>query len=474
MAISTVLAEQNVLRMIIDSPSTYITKVDPEYFVSPIAKSIFLAIKTLYENQIRVTPRSLFSEVSKTDSSIDEAKIIHLFEIEVPPDDVPGVFEFHYSSLRKEYAKNKLQMKGQEVLIESSRKGDFNTEAIVKLRNEIDRQLEIIQGKPSIILTGNDLINFYEEELKERASHYYSTGDKYLDDHVTMGEWPGTQTALYAATGMGKTDYALFLFAKQINKKIPCVYISLEMPKGMLMDRIIAAKYQIPMDKFYPKPYDEEGMPDYIYDLITKEKEAMLHSPFFRLVDVSSLSLEELEDIARKIKQEMNVKYLNIFTDLMSMVNEFNNSEEGMNKADAIESSMNKTNAIAKRNDIHLFNIFQANRAADNVRLTDVEDVNRLRPSLNNIKSSGAIAERSRLVLSAFRARYYVQRYLPDAPELLIMEDILEIDILKQSQGGPARLQYLFDGPTARITRYVEDSPDPTPDHPIMEVKTDG
>ena len=109
----------------------------------------------------------------------------------------------------------------------------------------LTNKLEIIQGKPSIILTGNDLINAYEEELKERESHYYSTGDKYLDDFVTMGEWPGTQTALYAATGMGKTDFALFLFAKQINKKIPCVYISLEMPKGMLMDRMIAAKYQI-------------------------------------------------------------------------------------------------------------------------------------------------------------------------------------------------------------------------------------
>ena len=226
------------------------------------------------------------------------------------------------------------------------------------------------------------------------------------------------------------------------------------------------------MNKFYPKPYDEEGMPEYVFDIIEKEKEAMLHSPFFRLVDVSSMSLEEFEDIIKKIKQEMNVSYLNVYTDLMSMVSEFDHSEEGMNKADAIESSMNKTNAIAKRNDVHLFNIFQANRAADNVRLTDVEDVDRLRPSLNNIKSSGAIAERSRLVLSAFRARYYIERYLPDAPELLIMQDILDIDILKQSQGGPARLRYAFDGPTARVVRYVEDSPDPTPTNPVVEIKT--
>ena len=137
MAISTVLAEQNLLRMVLDSPNAYISKIDSEFFVSSMAKSIFFAIKILYENQMRITPRSLFSEISKTDNAIDEAKIANLFEIEVSPE---TAFEFLYSSLRKEYAKNKLQSKGQEVLIESSRKGDFNTEEFVRLRNEIDKQ----------------------------------------------------------------------------------------------------------------------------------------------------------------------------------------------------------------------------------------------------------------------------------------------------------------------------------------------
>src|SRR5208282_4585716 len=453
MAISIILAEQNILRAVLDSPDDFINKINPEFFVSAVAKNIFSAIKILYQNQIRITPRSIYSEVSKIDTSVDEAKISHLFEIEK----MEGAdFDFLYTSLRKEFARNNLQGKAQETLIETSRKGDFNIEAITGLRNEIDKQLEIIRGKDNTILNGVQLINEYEEELNTRESHYYSTGDKYLDNYITMGEWPGTQTSLYAATGMGKTNFALFLLRKQINKKIPCIYISLEMPKGMLMDRMIASSYNIPMGKFYPKPFDDEGMPDYVYDIIKKEKLAMEKSTYFRIVDVPSLSLEQLEDIIKKVKQKMQVSYLNVYVDLMSMVDEFSKSIEGMNRADSIEISMNKTNAIAKRNDIHMFNVFQANRSTDNVRLTDVSEVDRLRPSIGNIKSSGAIAERSRVVLSAFRARYYIERYLPDAPELAIMEDIIEIDILKQSQGGPARLKYLFDGPTAKITRYVD------------------
>jgi hypothetical protein len=70
-----------------------------------------------------------------------------------------------------------------------------------------------------------------------------------------------------------------------------------------------------------------------------------------------------------------------------------------------------------------------------------------LRPQLNHVKNSHALGERSRVDLSAFRAKYYAERYLQAIPEIDEMEDVLSVQILKQSQGKVGTMMdYAFEG----------------------------
>ena len=165
-----------------------------------------------------------------------------------------------------------------------------------------------------------------------------------------------------------------------------------------------------------------------------------------------ALNLDQLEKIIADTKKILGVDYLAVTVDLTTMLTEFT-TERG-SRADIIEQAMNKMNIIAKRQNCHILNVVQSNRNQDSSRVATMDDLDRLRPSLNHIKASNAIAERSRLVMGLFRKKHYAIQHLPDDPETQAMDDILDVSILKQSQGQLSRLEYLFDGETASVFKY--------------------
>jgi hypothetical protein len=96
-------------------------------------------------------------------------------------------------------------------------------------------------------------------------------------------------------------------------------------------------------------------------------------------------------------------------------------------------------------------------RTIDDMKITKVEDTEKLKPTLGSIKNSGALAERARVVLGVFRARPYIEKYLPKDPKLEFMQDIMEVNILKQNQGGISQGMYLFDATIMTAIPYVEE-----------------
>jgi len=135
------------------------------------------------------------------------------------------------------------------------------------------------------------------------------------------------------------------------------------------------------------------------------------------------------------------------------MIRDFNKSAQ---KANDYEESLNEIHEIVKRNNVHIVGVVQCRRPQNTVRVTDIENLDAFRPRIESIKNSSAFEERSRVILSTYRAKHYAQRLFPEDPLLDTMDDVLEVDILKQNMGESDRLKYLFNGSCAHICKFVE------------------
>jgi replicative DNA helicase len=114
---------------------------------------------------------------------------------------------------------------------------------------------------------------------------------------------------------------------------------------------------------------------------------------------------------------------------------------------------------MAKRTKVHLVLVVQAvQKSLENHRPATIEGLRVFRPMLASIKNSGAIAERSRQVLAVYREHYYAAKFFPDDPLVMEEPDILEVQILKCSNGAVGtRASYLYEGDLFRVYPIPED-----------------
>jgi len=450
-SVSIIYAEKQFLGYILKHPQI-IDATRVSFFKTDTAQAIFSAVKHLHEEGVTLNPASVKLQLSQANKQVKSDVIDSLFTLEVPDRD----FFYFKKAIQKAGIQLDLQ---QEILPDliniTSAKSEFDPEAI---RNLIARSNQLLntEAEEVTVYDGVSAVERYQSILEDRRSgaYFFSSGDSYLDSRLTVGFAPGTQTVIFGTTGSGKTSFALSLFLKMIHKKIPCIYISLEMPMDMLLDRLFASKYQIPLNWLYPQANESETIPDWVFDKLALFRIEMQKAKHFRILDEAVFSINELEETISDIKKEMNVSHLNVFIDLTTMLQDFSISEGGGSRADVIEVGVNRLNALAKKLQCHIINIVQSNRQQDNTRLNKLEDIDKLFPTLNHIKSSNAIAERARLVLGVFRKKYYAERYFPNEVETETMDDIMQVSILKQSQGALGELTYLFAGELASVYKF--------------------
>ena len=294
------------------------------------------------------------------------------------------------------------------------------------------------------------------DALRDRGNiaNTYSYGDAILDAHLRTGAIPQTITTFFGSTGVGKSVFVLALANKCFNRQIPCVYDTLEMDAISTMDRLIANRLNIPIDKLYPAR--NEYVDESIIRRVANERKIFDSSKKFLIIEEPKQSHEDLEYYINQAKRFFKTKYLIMYIDLYSMVKGSGSS------ATEIEEGMNLTHEIAKRTNCHLGLVIQANRNTDNNIPSTLEALSRLKPTLNNVKNSAAYAERSRVVLSVFRAKYYAMRYLMHDEDLAeaieAMDDLMEISCLKQSQGGFFNIPYLFTPSQFKLTPFIQES----------------
>jgi replicative DNA helicase len=442
-----IVAEQTLLRYIVEDPA-HIGELKEEFFISSTAKTLFIAINTLQENGAQLNARNIAAEANTS-----EERINSFLQQPLPTE---GDFSYWLQKLTVERAKSTIQDTVLNNLLPaaSAKEGsEFDIDKTEHLMRIVQDQIEIAQGRKNILYSGADLLDTYEGVIKERANgmKYHDTGCHHLNSILMEGFAPGWITTIFGASGVGKSSYALYLINRQINKQIPSLYMSLEMDVVATMDRLIAQRNRIPIKELVPRHSSDEEENEYaaedIEQILVDERRRLGQSRNFFFIEEPDLNISDVEYYINNVQRQIKGRYLVVTIDLLTMLKEFG----GDDKASRYEDAMNKLHAMAKRTGVHIVGVVQSRRQAEKTKADNWEDLEKLRPQIQEIKNSGAIQERSRTIISTFRKMYYAQQLLPTDPETITNNDILEVQILKQNMGGMQKVNYVFNAPSATI-----------------------
>jgi replicative DNA helicase len=441
--LSSQVAEQQTFHFCLDCPEKII-EIGENYFLSSEGRDLYEVLLGLYRENVSFSDENIISAGNRINEGITPALLSAIRK--VPYD---AKTWGHYRFLIQEaYAKDRIQSKLlKDGLSSVTEKGRLDVDKLQDIVYEIQECINLARGEAPAVKSIGEMFDSYQNVLARRigGSAFYDTGCSLLNAALPTGFAPGEITTVFGSTGIGKSAYSLYLINRLINKMVPCFYVSLEMSETATMDRWMASRMRVPFSELFSK---KGQIDESVYERVRLEREKLEHGHKFAFIDETRVSAASLENMIGQVKLKLQTDYMAVFVDLATMMEDF--SEE---TPAAYEQAMNNLHQMAKRAGVHLVIIVQAvNKKLENHRPVTVEGLHSFRPTIADIKNSGAIAERSRQVLSVFRQHYYAQKFFPEDPLVQEEDDILDVQVLKCSNGAAGAIcKYLYDGEFFRI-----------------------
>jgi replicative DNA helicase len=449
--LSSQIVEQQILHFCFDRPEKVI-EIKDNYFLSGEGKALYDTLLDLYRNDVSFSNDNIISSGGQRHEGInfELLRLIRSAEYD------NSAWKHYLDILQGSFAKDRIQSKIlKDALTVSTLKNDLDVDRMQDIVYDLQECVNLARGRGNEVKTLREMFDSYQNTLSKRmnGSAFFDTGCVLLNSALPTGFAPEEITTVFGSTGIGKSTYSLYLINRMVNKYIPCFYVSLEMSETSTMDRWMASRLRIPFHNLYSK----NGVIDESVAERVKEERSKLeraNSDKFVFVDETRVSASSLEKMIGRIKMKMRTDYMVVFVDLATMMEDF-----GDGTPIAYEQAMNGLHQMVKRTGVHLVLVVQAvQKSLENKRPATIEGLKVFRPTLADIKNSGAIAERSRQVLGVYREHYYAAKFFPDDPLVQEEDDVMEVSVLKCSNSEVGkRLKYLYDGGMFRLYPVPED-----------------
>ncbi len=235
------------------------------------------------------------------------------------------------------------------------------------------------------------------EDLRNRQDDFTGVPSGFSSlDRVTYG-WQNSDLIIIAARpSVGKTALALNLArnaALHPTKPTPVAVFSLEMSAGQLVQRILSAESEIPLEKIARGKMEEHEM----QQLYKKGIQRLANAPLY-IDDTAALNIFELRAKCRRLKNKHNVGLIIIdYLQLMSGTAENRNS----NREQEISTISRNLKGLAKELQIPILALSQLSREVEKRK-----EGNKM-PQLSDLRESGAIEQDSDMVIFIYRPEYY-------------------------------------------------------------------
>lgn len=269
-------------------------------------------------------------------------------------------------------------------------------------------------------------------EMEEAAKHDgkvtgLPTGFRDLDNMLT-GMHSGELLLVAARPAMGKTAFVLNIAHHlAVMKHIPVGIFSLEMSKEQLASRILAVDAMVDSKRMKLGDLSDDD-----WDKVIESTEAVANSPIY-IEENSSVTVSELRSIARKWKQNQDVRL--IIVDYLQLMSASRPVESRQQFISEVSRALKN---LAKELKIPIVALSQLSRAVDGRQDH--------KPVLSDLRESGAIEQDADVVMFIYRDEYY-------NPETTTKPQTAEIIIAKQRNGETGSVDLRWIG---KYTKFAD------------------
>ena len=219
--------------------------------------------------------------------------------------------------------------------------------------------------------------------LESAAEPGLSTG--FTDvDRLVGGLQPGNVVIVAARPGMGKSTFAMDIARHNaIHKRVPTLFVSLEMSRLELMQRLLAAESSVPLQAIKSKAVNERQ-----WESLMQHSEAIQDAPLW-LEDRPNVTPMELRSKSRQLKRQglglIVIDYLQLF------------SSGRLVESRQVEVSefSRQIKLLAKELGVPVVALSQLNRSAE----TRVDR----KPALADLRESGSLEQDADIVMLLHR-----------------------------------------------------------------------
>ncbi|MBS1627983.1 MAG: replicative DNA helicase [Bacteroidetes bacterium] len=266
---------------------------------------------------------------------------------------------------------------------------DSETKMFNITNNYLKKNFEDIGNVLAKTINRIDELRTKEEDISGVPSGFASL------DRVTYGWQPTDLIILAARPSVGKTAFALNLArnaALNPIKPIAVGFFSLEMSASQLVQRILSAESEVPLEKISRGKLEEHEY----QQLHAKGIKRLEIAPLY-IDDTAALNIFEFRAKARRLVNKHNVGLIIIdYLQLMS-----GSGDRNSNREQEISNISRNLKALAKELNIPIIALSQLSRAVETRK-----ESNKM-PQLSDLRESGAIEQDADIVMFIYRPEYH-------------------------------------------------------------------
>ncbi len=384
-------AEQNIIgSLLLNNDAISTTDLTPDDFYRTQHQIIYKAIWDLFDQGVNVNPATLASHLKEKGHLEDvggASYIADIFEATVTAADLP----YWAKVVKEKRIKRDLIEKAIKV-IDKSFNGVENIEELINFA-----QSQMLNIEPATNGNYQGMWSISKEGLKslERAFENKSliTGipsGLEKPDRLLSGFQKSDLILVGARPSMGKTALAVNICKGATREGYKVGFFSLEMSKGQLFKRFLAAESHINLSKLRTGNFE-----DYEWSNLLAKSAQLAELGIF-IDDSPRLSSGEINARARVMKKKEGIDLLII--DYLQRVRE---KKSYPNRHLEMSEIAQNLKSLAKELNIPIVALSQLNRG--------VEARNDKRPTLADLKESGDLEQEADIVIFLYRDDYYNQ-----------------------------------------------------------------
>ncbi|EAK0965663.1 replicative DNA helicase [Campylobacter upsaliensis] len=268
--------------------------------------------------------------------------------------------------------------------------------AVSEISDELSKNIFTIISRVNSadIKNVNEVLGELLEEFKRQKSlenkHIIGleSGFSELDDK-TKGFKGGELIIVAARPGMGKTTLCLNFIDNVLRQNKGVVMFSLEMPGIQIMQRLLASKTSIPLQKIITADLNDDE-----WDRVSDACNYYAKTQFF-LYDSGYASITDIRAILRRLKAQEDDISLCVVDYIGLMMSHSNFSDRHLQVSEISRG----LKLLARELDMPIIALSQLNRS--------LENRSNKRPMLSDLRESGAIEQDADTILFVYRDEVY-------------------------------------------------------------------